>query len=500
MFNSAIFFYKFQYYQANIYIGILEIIKDFIYNTATLFVLFMGLSCHRYIFVTGALLLFITGSTASYYLFFLGVNPSLAIITSMFATHQTEVTELISLKWFYWCMFNSILCLYCIWRYKLHTSLSLFTQFLTLICLIFVLSNVIKPKYTFLKSYFPFQYLHNVYVFLLTQNKNIVKEDISLKYNFIDHSDKDVVGILVLGESARYSNFGINGYQRDTTPHLQQIENLVSYQAMSCANSTFLSIPCMLSRFGEKDLTKVDTESSLLSILTKLGFNTVWMGTQSITKYYRNKVNGSFYDEVNFHMIPGGSLIFLPNDLDGKMLPYLQQNLKNNDGKQFIIMHSTGSHWNYAARYPDEFKKYTPAIDKNAKIDPSGCSKEQLINTYDNSILYTDYFLSSVIKLLENKNAFLIYASDHGESLGEGGRLTHGMDGYFYEQRAVPMIIWFSKKYKQNHPNKWISLKSFENKVISHDYIFHSILDCIGVKSEIIDTSLSVCKKSVPYH
>jgi glucan phosphoethanolaminetransferase (alkaline phosphatase superfamily) len=494
MFNSAIFVYKFEYYQVNLLTGVLELAKDFLYNFITLFLIFFGLSFYRYIFVIGTLLLFITGAAASYYLFFLGVAPSLAIMPAIFGTHQTEAMELISLRLIFWCVFSCIVCVYCMWRYMPPKSLKLLTRILTFICLIFVFSNVASPRHSFLRAYFPFQYLHNAYIFLFAQDQGFVKEDISLKYDVIDNSEEDLLGILVLGESARYSNFGINGYERDTTPNLSKVENLVSYKAIACSNNTFLSVPCMLSRFGAKDLAKVEKETSALSVLTKMGFDTLWMGTQSITKYYRNKPGGSFYDEVKFHMIPGGSLVFLPNDLDGKMLPYFQQSIQEK-GKKFIVIHTTGSHWNYALRYPKEFEKYTPAISVEAKIDASGCSKEELINSYDNSILYTDHFLSEVIKHLKNKNAFLIYASDHGESLGEGGRLTHGADGYFKEQMEVPVMVWFSEKYKKNHPEKWESVKSFKEEVISHDYIFHSILDCVGIESEMVDKSLSLCRK-----
>lgn len=494
MFNSAIFVYKFEYYQVNPFTGTLELVKDFLYNFITLFLVFFGLSFHRYIFFVGALLLFITGSAASYYLFFLGVAPSLSIMPAIFGTHQTEALELISSRLVIWSVFSCILCIYYMWRYMPSKSLKLLTRILTLICLIFALSNVVSPRHSFLRAYFPFQYLHNAYIFLFAQDKGFVKEDISLKYDIIDNSEEDLLGVLVLGESARYSNFGINGYERDTTPNLDKIENLISYKAIACSNNTFLSVPCMLSRFKAKDLAKVEKETSVLSVLTKMGFDTLWMGTQSITKYYRNKPGGSFYDEVKFHMIPGGSLVFLPNDLDEKMLPYFQQSIQEK-GKKFIVIHTTGSHWNYALRYPKEFEKYTPAIPIDSKVDASGCSKEELINSYDNSILYTDHFLSELIKRLKDKNAFLIYASDHGESLGEGGRLTHGADGYFKEQMEVPFMVWFSEKYKKNHPEKWESVKSFKEKEISHDYIFHSILDCVGIESEMIDKSLSLCRK-----
>ena len=154
MFNSAIFIYKFEYYQANILTGVLELVKDFLYNFITLFLFFFGLSFHRYIYIIGALFLFITGAASSYYLFFLGVSPSLAIMPAVFGTHQTEAMELISLRLVSWCALSSIICIYYMLRYMPPASLKLLTRILTFICLVFVLSNVVKPKYSFLKSYF----------------------------------------------------------------------------------------------------------------------------------------------------------------------------------------------------------------------------------------------------------------------------------------------------------------------------------------------------------
>ena len=490
-----VFFHTINYYHVNIFTGFLELIKDFIYNIITLFIFFFGLTLHRYLFILGALFLFFTGAASSYYLFFFGISPSLAIMPSIFGTNQAEALELVSLKLVFWCSFNIALCIYFTWRYMPRTPTSVLTKLLSLLCLILALSNVAFPKYSFFRSYFPIQYLHNAYFFLFEQNENFYKEDISVKHDFKDSSDDDIIGVLVIGESARYSNFGINGYERNTTPNLEKIDDLINYKAISCSSNTFLSVPCMLSRYGEKELSKINKETSVLSILTRLNFDTLWMGTQSITKYYRNKPGGSFYDEVNFHIIPGGSLIFSPNDLDGKMLPYLHKKIQEIEGKKFIVIHTTGSHWKYASRYTKEFDKFKPSIDPNAKIDPASCSKLELVNSYDNSILYTDYFLSEVIKQLQNSNAFMLYVSDHGESLGEEGRLTHAAEGYFKEQREVPIIIWFSDKYKQKNSEKIEAAKLIAQKTISHDYVFHTILDCLNIESDIIDKSLSLCRR-----
>jgi glucan phosphoethanolaminetransferase (alkaline phosphatase superfamily) len=194
-------------------------------------------------------------------------------------------------------------------------------------------------------------------------------------------------------------------------------------------------------------------------------------------------------------MIPGGSILMTPNSHDGKLLPHLEQNIISGM-KKFLVLHTTGSHWNYGARYPEEFAKFKPTIADTIKRDAASCDEHERLNSYDNSILYTDFFLSSVINILKNKKAFMIYASDHGESLGECGRLTHGADDYVEEQRIVPFIVWFSDSYKSSYPDKWKAVKSLEKKEISHDYIFHTILDCLNIESDAVDKSLRLCRGS----
>jgi glucan phosphoethanolaminetransferase (alkaline phosphatase superfamily) len=493
LFNSAVFIYKFQYIQSDLLQALIELTKDFVYNLVVLYIIFFGLTVYRLLFIIAALFLFITGALASYYLFFFSISPTLSIMPSIFGTESTEVYELVSARVIVWLVFSASVCVYSIKYFKIQTTKLFFTRILAAICLLIVINNIIAPKFSFVRSYFPIQYLHNSYLYFFGQQEKYTKTDISTKYTFIDSSDDDVIGVLVIGEAARYANFGINGYERETTPNLSLVENLVSYKARSCASTTYLSVPCMLSRFGEKDISMLESESSVLSILTKLGFETTWFGTQSITKYYRNKPGGSFYDEVNFHIIPGGSILMAPNSHDGKLLPHLEQNIISGM-KKFLVLHTTGSHWNYGARYPEEFAKFKPTIADTIKRDAASCDEHERLNSYDNSILYTDFFLSSVINILKNKKAFMIYASDHGESLGECGRLTHGADDYVEEQRAVPFIVWFSDSYKSSYPDKWKAVKSLEKKEISHDYIFHTILDCLNIESEAVDKSLSLCR------
>ena len=125
----------------------------------------------------------------------------------------------------------------------------------------------------------------------------------------------------------------------------------------------------------------------------------------------------------------------------------------------------------------------------------------KLNNTYDNTIIfiYTDFFLNEIIKILEDKNAILLYLSDHGESLGEKGVFGHSapFEKAPKEQLHIPMIWWASDKFLSNSSNfkKFLQIKNNSDKYIDQNYIFHSVLDCIGVKSNAININKSICSK-----
>lgn len=490
MFNTSVVLYKYEYYQASFFSAVFELLKQFIYAYIATFVFFMGLAIHRILFIAGSVFLFLTGGVASYYLFYFGIAPTEKMMPAIYGTEMSEISELISATIIIWVIFSLSICIFGIKHFNPQTTKSFCSRILMALCLFLAINNIVSPQFKVLKTYFPIQYLHNSYVYFFG-SKDHVRLDISKKFDFkITNNNDDIVGILVIGESARYSNFGINGYERDTTPLLEKIDNLFSFQGHSCENITHLSVACLLSRHDEQNLDKTKSETGVLSVLTSLGYDTTWISTQSINKYYAKNEN-TLYDEVKFSLIPGGSILYAMNAHDGLMLPYIEKRLERK-GKKFITVQLSGSHWNYAERYPEEFTKFKPVQKKNAKLDQASCDREELINSYDNSILYTDFFLASLIKLLENKNAFLIFASDHAESLGENGRLGHGSE-FAPEQRDIPFMIWFSAGFEQSYPDLVNSVNSHKGQIIAHDYIFHSVLHCLGIESEIIDLNYSLC-------
>lgn len=500
LFNSVVIAYKFDYYKVTLLKAILELTKDFIYIYIFSFIIFFGLSIHRLIFVIGSLFLFITSAIASYYLYFFHIAPTKEMMGSFFSTDFNEIYELVSIKLIIWLLFSLSVCIYTIKHFTVANSKLFVTNLLSALCLLIFINNIIAPQFKILNSYFPIQYLHNTYLHLAkVTKKHVTRDDISSKFTFKDNSDSDIIGILVIGESARFDHFGINGYNRDTTPYLTKLENIFSFKAQSASNHTYISVPSLLSRHNADNLDSSNQETSFLSILTKIGFNTDWVGTQSLIKYLKNVNLRTIYDEVLFSIIPGGSALFKMNDHDGIMLPYIESILNSiniKSAKKFLVIHTSGSHWNYAARYPNEFEQFKPSCKLIIKSDPSSCDLPSLINNYDNTILYTDFFLYNVISLLKNRNAFLIYVSDHGESLGENGNYGHG-GALVKEQTTVPFIVWVSDQFKAKHLDFIASIKSHLKKEISHDYVFHSILDCLNIESEIIDKNLSLCNSKL---
>lgn len=492
LFNSSIILYKidqFNIYQTSF---ILDLIKESIYSYLLLSLFFLGLGFNYYTFIIVSTFLFITGAISSYYILCFKITPNLKIIESFFATNIDEVTELLSIKLVIWIILSLTILLYTLKEFNLKKNEQKFLhKILSLLIFSYMIFATIlsnnKDKYV--KQYLPFIYLSNIYSYVQNNitEKGII--DINQDFKFFDHSSDDIIGVLVIGESARYDHFSINGYERETTPNLKKISNLWSFQAVSCANNTIRSVSCMLSRHDSKNFfSNKIAETSIISVLNNLGFEPLWLSTQTLLKYYSNRSH-NIYDEAKAFIIPGGTISLKRNDYDEKLLPFFKAALKD---KRFIIVHMSGSHWKYNYRHKEEFTYFRPACNIKGG-DPRDCGQKELINSYDNTILYTDFILSELISLLKDKNAFLIYVSDHGESLGENGVFCHGSEEFVKEQYDIPFMIWTSNKFIENNPNFKHHIENNIPKIINHDYVFHSVLGCLNIESAILNKSLSLC-------
>lgn len=295
---------------------------------------------------------------------------------------------------------------------------------------------------------------------------------------------KDMYVVFVIGESARRDHMGLYGYERDNTPHLDKEKNLAALEGYSCDTATKLSLRCMFVREGGASEAPQRTlkEANVFSVLKSKGWSSELYSMQSEAWFY-NKTRA---DDYSLRENIASEKRNAGKPVDDKLLvDEMKDSMANHpNGKHLIILHTKGSHYLYSDRYPRSFAKYQPEC---MGIDDS-CSTAEMINAYDNSLLYTDYFLSKVFDQLRNKNAIVFYASDHGESISKSMHF-HGTprDHAPIEQRTVPIMVWASDKFLANDQNKasfeQLQKMAAEKKPAFHEKLYDTILGCIGYTS-----------------
>ena len=317
--------------------------------------------------------------------------------------------------------------------------------------------------------------------------------------------------LLVLGETARSGNFSINGYTRPTTPKLAQ-ENIASQRnAWSCGTSTAASLPCMFSNLGREayDARPANYEG-LLDVLQRAGLAVLWIDNQSGCKGACDRLTGSPDGpsvDTDGLKIPG--LCSGGECFDEVMLDKIDERITALPAERrargvVVVMHQMGSHGPaYYKRSPDDKKKFLPECTTNAL---QTCTQQGLINAYDNSIAYTDHFLSASIQWLKGQeqrsNAAMIYVSDHGESLGENNLYLHGMPYSIAPdvQKHVPWITWLSPGFEARSSISTECLKKQLDTRVTHDNYFHSVLGIMNVQTGVYKPALDMyapCAKTV---
>lgn len=306
------------------------------------------------------------------------------------------------------------------------------------------------------------------------------------------HSNaKPALIVLVLGETARAGNFAINGYDRNTTPELIELdktEHLLSQtNVWSCGTSTEASLPCMFSHLGKQGYeSSRERFESLLDVLQRAGLAVLWVDNQSGCKGLCDRVpsaaiSGEQLDEV---MLQGlqSRIDALPADRRAKGV--------------VVVLHQMGSHGPaYYKRSPERWKAFKPECTSNAL---ASCTKDEVVNAYDNSIRYTDHFLASTVKWLQANQGVaskaMLYVSDHGESLGENNLYLHGLPYAVAPdvQKRVPWMTWFSREFVSQNKINVHCLQERLNAQLSHDNYFHSVLGLVGVQTALYKQELDI--------
>ncbi len=342
------------------------------------------------------------------------------------------------------------------------------------------------------KELIPFQYLSSGYKYMRDQllYTNIEFKNIDAAPTLIAPNTTSVT-VIVVGETARAENFAYQGYKRNTNPYTQKHNVTYFNNVASCGTATAVSVPCMFSLQTQDNFDRLaaDNQQNLVDLAQQAGSEVLWVDNNSGCKNVCTRV-------VNIDIPTTPSAL-----CDGKycfdkaLLAPLKRKLANlNQANTVIVLHMMGSHGpTYFKRYPEKFKQFTPTCDRS---DIQNCSLDELVNTYDNTIAYSDFVNAQVIEQLKalpnNIDKQFLYVSDHGESLGEAGAYLHGFPYSFAPstQTHVPLYIW-ADEHNQRITNT--CLANLDTRAArSHNNIFHTLLNLIGIKSKTYQASLDL--------
>lgn len=466
-------------------------------------------------------LLFMVSAGVAYFMSQYGVLIDSGMFRNLAETNPAEVRDLLSLKLLAFIIVLGVLPSWLLWKTPIvyrawHRDL--LSKALVSIASIAVIGGVALVNYQGLSSLFrnhhelhlmvvPSNYLGASIGYLREQvasaQQPFVKigEDARKDLTWQTHGRKSLT-VLVVGESARAENFGILGYDRDTTPQLSKEAGLIAFTDVhSCGTETAVSVPCMFSNMGRKDYnaSQAKNEEGLLDVLKRAGLEVIWRDNQSGCKGTCDRVT---LDDVSNLKDP--ALCANSECRDEILLQGLQHFIDTLDKDTVLVLHQMGSHGpDYFKRYPKEYQHFTPVCESNAL---NNCSRESIVNGYDNTLVYTDHVLSTLIDLLRRNqdkvDTAMLYLSDHGESLGEYNLFLHGTPYMMApeQQKHVAMLAWFSDSYQQAFSVDTHCLQLSREKPLSQDNLFHSMLGLLEVDSKVYNPDLDMfagCRRAV---
>ncbi len=399
----------------------------------------------------------------------ISITPHL--IQAILETKADIAVDLINLPFVLYLGFTALL-LYGMarWRARLKSlKIRSLNTLLALLCLgLYPTLETLRPGS--LQNRLPYNL---VYALADYGKQTSLKLNLNPEVELIKYHDS-LLMVLVVGESVRADHLSINGYQRETTPKLKATQGLLTFPKISTTHTyTGASLPQILTDQGQERKDEVYT--SIYSVLNKANFNTYWIGNQTLENSYAPVVKTN--DSVR--LIDAFKSVFsFDKRKDAALLGPFDEIIPR-QSRSVISLHMIGSHWWYEDRYTQQQRKFTPVID--SKYIPS-LSAEQMINSYDNTLVYLDDFLAQVIEKLERTPipSVMVYISDHGEQLGENGKWLHAQAGEAAKNPAY--LMWFSKDFRQKNPETVDYFTEATKQKSTTDRVFYDLLLVSGLK------------------
>lgn len=361
-------------------------------------------------------------------------------------------------------------------------------------------------QYSVLDDLYPVNAFYNLYLAVKRNNASIHYKDASANFRFEAQAthpeDSCEVYVMVIGETARAMNFSLYGYQRDTNPRLRTTTGLVTFSDVTTqSNTTHKSVPMLLSQASATDFERLFHEKGILQAYREAGFHTVFLSNQrpnhSFIDFLGEQADQWLFLKTGDANQAGRELAGVTskdgNYYDADLLPILDKILNQKRKKEFIVLHTYGSHFNYMERYPREMAHFLPDTHCEAKQE----NRPDLINAYDNTIRYTDFVLSGVIERLRKHGGMsaMLYTSDHGENIFDDAHklFLHASPRASEYELRVPFLVWTSQSFRQLLPevSQALTVNSHKQAQSSRS-AFHTMLNIGGISTRYLQTHMSL--------
>lgn len=358
----------------------------------------------------------------------------------------------------------------------------------------------VKPE-SFHREVFPINVISNMYTatkrYEATERYHITSKNFTYNSKISKKTDNErEIYVYVIGETSRAINWQLAGYNRPTNPHLSKVKNLVFFnKAISESNTTHKSVPMLMSFACAENFDSINCYKSIISAMKEAGFYTRFFSNQapnrSYIEYFGNEADDVEYTDYTA----------IPHPCDGELLPMVERAVADTThNKQFIVIHTYGSHFQYNDRYPEEKAFFTP--DRVTKAIAS--ERNVLVNAYDNAIRYTDEVLGTIINRLDKSGckSAMLYSSDHGEDIFDDNRerFLHASPIPTYYQLHVAMLAWVSDRMCECNPNYLKHLRANSKKCVSpQKSMFNTALELTGVEANRMKPTRSLVNSNYRY-
>lgn len=313
----------------------------------------------------------------------------------------------------------------------------------------------------------------------------------SLNARQINRKDAPELVVLIIGESASATHWGALGYGRDTTPHLSAEAGAVVFSdVVALSPATRTAVPAVLSRrpvLTPDDRVDLQAEPSLVKAFAEVGYKTHWLSNQaplgrhdtSIGLYARGADDVRFINPSTFDA--GG------NTYDEVLLAPLQRML-DQPGRHFVVVHLMGSHFDYGDRYPEKFDRFQPSSRgmHHDWLRPDERDPQAINNSYDNSILYTDFIIGKILEAVRQRSqdSVIAYFSDHGVDSAIGACSAKGGSRRSEVAFRVPAFVWLSDGMRGKIPNAWVNLQKNRNDPYTTRAFYLTLLNLASIEIE----------------